>query len=155
MVSTTVKASVHNSYFQSRDLSDINNDGRLTRDGFAVAMYLIQKKLGGQEVPDTLPPSLIPPSLRGSVGPSPFSPLPVQTQQQPEPVVDLFSFDDTPPPSTVQTQSSPQSRQITGILKPQSTGSMPGYMQPSASRATVDSDPFSGSSSFQTRRPFP
>lgn len=42
----------------------MNNDGKLTRDGFAVAMHLINGKLAGKEVPATLPPSLIPPSQR-------------------------------------------------------------------------------------------
>ena len=36
-----------------RDLADMNNDGRLTRDGFAVAMHLIQGKLAGKELPAT------------------------------------------------------------------------------------------------------
>jgi len=47
-----------------RDLADINGDGGLTRDGFAVALYLIQKKLAGTDIPTSLPPSLIPPSMR-------------------------------------------------------------------------------------------
>ena len=42
----------------------MNNDGKLTRDGFAVAMHLIQGKLTGKEIPQTLPESLIPPYLR-------------------------------------------------------------------------------------------
>ncbi|KAK7466866.1 hypothetical protein VKT23_003929 [Stygiomarasmius scandens] len=69
------------------DLSDLNNDGRLTRDGFAVAMHLINKKLAGTEIPSSLPPSLIPPSMRANVN---------GTQEPPK---DLFSFDETPPPS--------------------------------------------------------
>ena len=44
-------------------LADLNNDGRLTRDGFAVAMHLIQGKLAGKEVPTRLPPTLVPPSM--------------------------------------------------------------------------------------------
>ncbi|KAH9966497.1 hypothetical protein BC827DRAFT_669896 [Russula dissimulans] len=56
------------------DLADLNNDGRLTRDGFAVAFHLIQGKLTGQEVPTTLPASLMPPSMRAVAAPttSPF-----------------------------------------------------------------------------------
>ncbi|KAH9829145.1 uncharacterized protein C8Q71DRAFT_791365 [Rhodofomes roseus] len=46
------------------ELADTNHDGRLTRDEFAVAMYLIREKLKGRELPHTLPPSLVPPSLR-------------------------------------------------------------------------------------------
>ncbi|KAF8461190.1 hypothetical protein DFH94DRAFT_96254, partial [Russula ochroleuca] len=33
------------------DLADLNNDGRITRDGFAVAFHLIQGKLTGKEIP--------------------------------------------------------------------------------------------------------
>lgn len=47
-----------------RDLADMNGDGRLTRDEFAVAMHLIRAKLKGRELPRALPPSLVPPSLR-------------------------------------------------------------------------------------------
>lgn len=43
------------------DLADINCDGKLTKEEFAVAMYLIRGKLAGKEIPDQLPPSLIPP----------------------------------------------------------------------------------------------
>jgi len=42
-----------------RDLADLNNDGRLTRDGFAIAFHLIQGRLNGNEIPTTLPPSFI------------------------------------------------------------------------------------------------
>ncbi|KAK7043761.1 hypothetical protein VNI00_008373 [Paramarasmius palmivorus] len=88
------------------DLSDLSNNGRLTRDAFAVAMHLIQKKLNGGDLPETLPPSLIPPSMRTN-GASPFTPLtqrpapppPVPQQPAPELTHDLFSFDDTPPAS--------------------------------------------------------
>jgi hypothetical protein len=47
-----------------RDLADLNNDGRLTRDGFAVAFHLIKGKLSGKEIPGTLSASLMPPSMR-------------------------------------------------------------------------------------------
>ncbi|TFK25070.1 hypothetical protein FA15DRAFT_379088 [Coprinopsis marcescibilis] len=91
------------------DLADLNNDGLLTREGFAVAMHLIQKRLTGVELPATLPPSLVPPSMRQAQ----------QVQQQvPEPQKDLFSFDESPPPSANPLQS-------TGgfpTLQPQRTG---------------------------------
>ncbi|KAF9069265.1 hypothetical protein BDP27DRAFT_1447851 [Rhodocollybia butyracea] len=59
------------------ELADLNDDGRLTRDSFAVAMHLIRKKRGGGDIPPSLPPSLIPPSMRHintGVSSSPFSP---------------------------------------------------------------------------------
>ncbi|CAG8598233.1 9203_t:CDS:2, partial [Dentiscutata heterogama] len=46
------------------DLADVRKSGTLNRDEFAVAMYLITKKMNGTILPTTLPPSLIPPSMR-------------------------------------------------------------------------------------------
>ena len=50
------------------DLSDINSEGQLNRDEFAVAMYLIRqersKTTGRGNLPATLPPRLVPPSMR-------------------------------------------------------------------------------------------
>lgn len=114
-----------------RDLADIHNDGLLTRDGFAIAMHLIQRKLAGHDLPFTLPPSLIPPSLRTSMlDQSPFSPTNVQTQ--PEPVVNLLELEDTPPPSASHSRS---------MLKPQITGPI---STPRQSVSQVpDNDPFS------------
>jgi len=42
----------------------MNGDGKLARDGFAVALRLINGKLGGKEIPQSLPLSLVPPSMR-------------------------------------------------------------------------------------------
>ena len=44
------------------NLSDIDQDGMLDRDEFAVAMFLIDHKIGGNDIPDSLPDRLIPPS---------------------------------------------------------------------------------------------
>lgn len=50
------------------DLADINSEGQLNRDEFAVAMYLIRqqrsKRDGRDVLPQSLPPNLIPPSMR-------------------------------------------------------------------------------------------
>ena len=120
-----------------RDLADINSNGRLTRDGFAVAMHLIQKKLAGQDIPSKLPPSLMPPSARVSaLGTSPFL---VANHQEPEPATDLFSFDDTPP-------SSPLPLNSLGGIRTQLTGSASSAF--TSSKPNVDTDPFS--SSYQT-----
>ncbi|KIJ60603.1 hypothetical protein HYDPIDRAFT_116899 [Hydnomerulius pinastri MD-312] len=98
------------------DLADINKDGRLTRDGFAVAMHLIQGKLSGKEVPATLPLSLIPPSMRSNGTAAPFAAPP--SIQHSEALRDLL-WDDSPPTSAVNTQ--PQNN----VLQPQSTGTHP------------------------------
>ena len=46
------------------NLSDIDLDGMLDRDEFAVAMFLIDHKLSGNDLPDRLPSRLIPPSKK-------------------------------------------------------------------------------------------
>lgn len=94
------------------DLSDINSQGFLTKDTFAVAMYLIRQQRGRREgantLPTSLPPNLIPPSLRTQVpapqtaGASPFdAPEPPRPQPPPAPksaLDDLFGLDATPAP---------------------------------------------------------
>jgi hypothetical protein len=78
---TSGMSSISNSHILSipphRDLVDLNNDGNLTREGFAVALHLINGKLAGKEIPSTLPPSLVPPSMRKpSTAPGAFTPAP-------------------------------------------------------------------------------
>ncbi|KAG0231124.1 hypothetical protein BGW41_002318 [Actinomortierella wolfii] len=47
------------------DLADITKSGSLSKDEFAVAMYLINRKNAqGIPIPKVLPPTLVPPSLR-------------------------------------------------------------------------------------------
>lgn len=96
------------------DLADINSQGHLTRDEFAVAMYLIRQQRGKRDgrdaLPATLPADLIPPSMRS------------QTRQPQQPTApafetaaptipksaadDLFGLDamatSTPPPAPAQ-----------------------------------------------------
>ncbi|XP_033124810.1 EH domain-containing protein 1-like [Anneissia japonica] len=45
-------------------LADVDRDGQLDEDEFALAMYLIQLKLDGTELPLSLPTHLVPPSKR-------------------------------------------------------------------------------------------
>lgn len=49
-------------------LSDIDQDGQLDRDEFAVAMFLIDHKLDGHDLPDQLPDRVIPPSKKALLG---------------------------------------------------------------------------------------
>lgn len=46
-------------------LSDVDKDGMLDADEFALAMHLMHIKLDGNDLPVELPPHLIPPSKRG------------------------------------------------------------------------------------------
>lgn len=65
------------------DLADINSEGQLNRDEFAVAMYLIKqqrsKRDGRDVLPQSLPSNLIPPSMRRQ---------PIAPQQPTAPVFD-------------------------------------------------------------------
>lgn len=45
-------------------LADIDKDGLLDMDEFALAMHLIQIKIDGHEIPSELPDHLLPPSKR-------------------------------------------------------------------------------------------
>ncbi|CAD6505691.1 BgTH12-01181 [Blumeria graminis f. sp. triticale] len=55
------------------DLADVNSAGRLSRDEFAIAMYLIRQQRGRRDgrssLPSSLPSNLIPPSMRNQVRP--------------------------------------------------------------------------------------
>lgn len=55
-----------NGHATFRKLVDINGDGRLGRDEFAVALHLVQAKQDGVPLPATLPNTLIPPAMRTS-----------------------------------------------------------------------------------------
>jgi Cytoskeletal-regulatory complex EF hand len=49
-------------------LSDIDRDGMLDADEFALAMHLVGLKLDGHELPAELPAHLIPPGKQGFNG---------------------------------------------------------------------------------------
>jgi epidermal growth factor receptor substrate 15 len=122
-----------------RDLADMDNNGRLTRDGFAVAFHLIQSKLAGKDLPATLPPTLIPPTKRGAA--SAFTP---SQPPVPEAVKDLL-WDDSPPQSAVSPPPTLQP-QRTGAISPQHTAQtlQPAHVPTSIFGAT---DPFGGAPS--------
>lgn len=137
------------------DLADINSEGRLTRDTFAVAMYLIRQQRSRQNVPlpTVLTPNLIPPSLRGqgrpTVGPSPFdAPTPAAAHPQPPPqpksaLDDLFGLDASPPPAPAQVPLSTGGSAAKDPFAGAGPGS-PGHASPGASTFR----PFIPSSSF-------
>jgi epidermal growth factor receptor substrate 15 len=122
------------------DLADINSEGQLSKDEFAVAMYLIRQQRKGDQLPTTLPPSLIPPSLRTAANQS--VPAPLQAQQQP-PVPqaksaadDLFGLDAFTAPAPAPQQAA------------QSTGGSASFSRP------FDNDPF-GSKAASPTSPHP
>ena len=95
------------------DLADINSEGQLSRDEFAVAMYLIrQQRKPGVVLPTTLPPNLVPPSMRNqlrrvpppAVPPAdPIAPAPQPPKSAAE---DLFGLDTFTAPAPPQIQQS-------------------------------------------------
>ncbi|XP_069594026.1 epidermal growth factor receptor substrate 15 isoform X2 [Ranitomeya imitator] len=69
------------------ELSDIDHDGLLDRDEFAVAMFLVYSALEKEPVPMVLPPALMPPSKRKTSGPPSslpiIPPLPMPPSKEP------------------------------------------------------------------------
>lgn len=51
-------------FWLTRNLSDIDQDGKLTAEEFILAMHLIDVAMSGQPLPPVLPPEYIPPSFR-------------------------------------------------------------------------------------------
>lgn len=106
------------------DLADINSEGSLNRDEFAVAMYLIRqersKPAGGPPLPAFLPPALIPPTMRNQPRPAAHPTAPTfdnaaNTSQLPKSAAeDLFGLDASPQKSTVAAPAPLQSVQNTG-----------------------------------------
>ncbi|XP_069007148.1 epidermal growth factor receptor substrate 15-like 1 isoform X2 [Embiotoca jacksoni] len=94
------------------DLSDIDKDGHLDRDEFAVAMHLVYRALEKEPVPALLPSSLIPPSKRKRSLGSVASSVPVLPASPPPPKDSLRS---TP------SHGSMNSLNSTGSLSPKHT----------------------------------
>jgi epidermal growth factor receptor substrate 15 len=120
------------------DLADINSQGQLSREEFAVAMYLIRQQRKGDPLPTTLPPNLIPPGLRNAANQA------VQVTSQPAPPVsqpktaadDLFGLDAFSAPVSAPQQA------------PQSTGGSATFGR------AFDNDPF-GSKATSPTSPHP
>jgi epidermal growth factor receptor substrate 15 len=105
------------------DLADINSEGQLNRDEFAVAMYLIRQQRSGAPLPAFLPPALVPPTMRNQQHPTPQTTAPVfdnanNTSQLPKSATeDLFGLDEPMPQmSNQQPVLAPISTQNTGSV---------------------------------------
>ncbi|XP_067370349.1 epidermal growth factor receptor substrate 15-like 1 isoform X5 [Channa argus] len=94
------------------DLSDIDKDGHLDKDEFAVAMHLVYRALEKEPVPALLPSALIPPSKRKKSLGSVASSVPVLPASPPPPKDSLRS---TP------SHGSMNSLNSTGSLSPKHT----------------------------------
>lgn len=117
------------------DLADINSEGQLNKDEFAVAMYLIRqersKTTGRGNLPSSLPPRLIPPSMRRQAIPpsQPTAPTfdnAANASQQPKSAADdLFGLDAlSAEPVQKQPTAQPQDPFLTGD-RPTSPASPP------------------------------
>jgi epidermal growth factor receptor substrate 15 len=132
------------------DLADMNSEGRLDKDGFAVAMYLIRQQRGTKDgrgnLPTTLPSALIPPSKRKQQLPPSQPTAPAFENAAPtkprSAADDLFGLDAFGP-----TPSAPQQA-------PQSTGGTDAgpfanpVQTPSSPAASTQFKPFVPTSSF-------
>jgi hypothetical protein len=54
--------------FLFRNLCDMNQEGKLNPEQFALAMYLVQQKQAGKDPPAALTPDMVPPSMRPKGG---------------------------------------------------------------------------------------
>ncbi|CAI6333646.1 unnamed protein product [Periconia digitata] len=121
------------------DLADINSEGQLSRDEFAVSMYLIrqQRKPDRTPLPASLPPNLIPPSMRNQIRapqpPGPPEPQPMSLNPK-SAADDLFGLDafstSAPAPAPPQLQ--------------QTTGGSNSFPKP------FDNDPFASKTASPT-----
>lgn len=64
------------------DLADVSSSGKFGKDEFAIAMYLVQQKLMGRELPQTLPASL-------SLNANQSSPFAIASPQGPQQVAQI------------------------------------------------------------------
>lgn len=118
------------------DLADINSDGVLNRDEFAVAMFLIRQHRGSRDgrLPQVLPTALVPPSMRKQIQPSQPQTMPAFDDApitKPRSAADdLFGLDVSEQVSQ-QTAALPQVAQSTGgtdagpFANPRTTASPP------------------------------
>ncbi|KAJ9616923.1 hypothetical protein H2200_000643 [Cladophialophora chaetospira] len=136
------------------DLADINSEGQLNRDEFAVAMYLIRQQRGTKDgrgnLPPTLPAVLIPPSMRKQHIPpqQPTAPafensVPTKPRSAAD---DLFGLDAFGPAPSAPATASPQVAQSTGGTDTGPFANPPGVLTPQTTSTTFK--PFVPTSTF-------
>ncbi|KAK5260544.1 hypothetical protein LTR40_003963 [Exophiala xenobiotica] len=139
------------------DLADINSEGRLNKDEFAVAMYLIRQqratKDGRGNLPSTLPPALVPPSMRKQQAP-PQQPTAPSFENAPvtkprSAADDLFGLDAFGPAPSAPAPPPAQAPQSTGGTDAGPFANPPGFTQSLSPQITSSTfKPFVPSSSF-------
>lgn len=135
------------------DLADINSEGKLNRDEFAVAMYLIRQQRGSKDgrgiLPPTLPPALVPPSMRRQQAPPSHPTAPAfenaPVTQPRSAADDLFGLDAFSSPAPAQAPQSTGSSAGGPFQAPRSPAP-PAAVSPQV--ASTSFKPFVPSSSF-------
>lgn len=114
------------------DLADINSEGQLTKDEFAVAMYLIrqQRMPNAAPLPAFLPPALVPPTMRKQN-------LQQQTEQTTAP-----AFDNANNTSNMPKSAADDLFGLDEITAPQPSHPA---LQPQSTGASATRDPFNAS----------
>ncbi|KAF9567118.1 hypothetical protein CPC08DRAFT_703357 [Agrocybe pediades] len=97
-------------------LADLNHDNRMTLDGFAIALHLITRRLEGEELPDSLPVTLLP-----SV-PDIHKPPTIVIPKSPNPAA---KSKPPPPPPPPKRNRSTSTKGLNGIVSPSSVTSSP------------------------------
>lgn len=136
------------------DLADIDADGQLTKDEFAVAMYLVRQQRSKKEpLPATLPPALVPPSMRRADARPAVSAPPPAPVAAPAPAPlprsaadDLFGLDAFSAPTPATPAQIPQSTGGSNAPVFQSPGSPSSRTSPSGPSSLFK--PFVPSSQF-------
>ncbi|CAL1703992.1 unnamed protein product [Somion occarium] len=136
-------------------LVDINGDGRLGRDEFAVALHLIRERGAGRGLPEILPPSLVPPSMRHPVSPTPPSrteallidldaaPAPTPPPKEPSPRHVRFAPSPNASSSHILDEPSPPSRPPRSTPSPSILRRTPNATTPVASASSLEFPSFS------------
>ena len=63
-------------FFHCRNLSDLDKDGQLNIEEFALAMHFVEVAKHGQSLPLAVPPELLPPSFQSRQPNNAFAPVP-------------------------------------------------------------------------------
>ena len=67
---------MYSTHLLFRHLSDLDKDGQLNIEEFALAMHFVELAKHGQALPPTVPPELLPPSFQSRQASTAFSPVP-------------------------------------------------------------------------------
>lgn len=126
------------------DLADFGSQGRLTRDGFAVAMYLIRQQRSNRAtpLPATLPTALIPPHLRTQSRPT----TAVSSAFEPTPAVITTHVAPAPVPAPAPPPPAPKSalEDLFGLDSSTPSPAPPAPAQTTMSTGGSNADPFAG-----------